>query len=134
MGAGSEASRAGVLPRRMLVALAMQGCKSLAAEASDGDVPSWPEQYTSVWNQFITYDDADVPPYSSGQPAKYESYQGSTFYDWPKQRMIQFMDSRSFAGLGCRYGNGQCKMLNLNSGPEGSGFEGQPVAYTWMTT
>jgi hypothetical protein len=44
--------------------------------------------------------------------------------------MIQYMNSQAFSGLGCRYGNGQCKMINMNNGPDGKG----PVAYSWMTT
>eukprot|EP00756_Hemistasia_phaeocysticola_P048271 Hpha_TRINITY_DN22704_c0_g1::TRINITY_DN22704_c0_g1_i1::g.34314::m.34314 len=93
-------------------------------------VPHWPEQYTSVWNQYITMDDTAVPPYKEGTPPyPYMTFQGSTFYDWPNRRMVQFMDSGAFAGLGCQYGNGQCKMINMNNGPHGG-----PVAFSWMTT
>merc|ERR1712061_639993 len=40
------------------------------------------------------------------------------------------MDSPAFAGKGCAYDNGQCKMLSLNYGPK----DGKPVVYSWMTT
>mmetsp|Transcript_16822 Transcript_16822/g.25127 ORF Transcript_16822/g.25127 Transcript_16822/m.25127 type:complete len:269 (+) Transcript_16822:27-833(+) len=90
--------------------------------ASPPLLDQWPFVFTSFWQQFITYDDEDRPPYAAGHPKEYDVYYGNTWYDWSGYRQFQTFTSGAFSGLGCAYSkNTTCAMLNIGS-----------TAWSWM--
>lgn len=91
--------------------------------------PQFPDAYTSLWIQYLSFTENNKPPYTQGAPPlPYEAYQGTTYYDWANKQQASFMDSAAWGGLGCHYGNGQCKMVSSETG----GPNNTAVTYSWM--
>jgi hypothetical protein len=100
---------------KLIILFALVACVMLTSAAPPPKNAVWPQQFISLWQQFITGNEAAHPPYESGTPPEpYETYLGFTAYDWPHKRQFQSFNSRAFAGFGCPYSGVTCQMLNAN--------------------